>query len=66
MLMAYLMEFHRGENMMFKYDVDDGCILLPLLVSDVVFEYGIKYGFIIGLFIGYEVGIAYGTNMEMY
>ena len=52
--------------MMFKYDVDDGCILLPLLVSDVVFEYGIKYGFIIGLFIGYEVGIAYGTNMEMY
>ena len=52
--------------MMFKYDVDDGCILLPLLVSDVVFEYGIKYGFIIGLFLGYEVGIAYGTNMEMY
>ena len=47
------MECHWDEKMAFKDGVDDGFVPGLLLVSYVVFEYGIIDIFIIGIFIGY-------------
>ena len=60
------MGFHWYEKIVFKDGVDDGSILVMLLVFDDGFEDDIKYWFILGLFFDLKCDLNMVLKVELY